>query len=104
MRAFGLVFWWVAIVSVLGILVLTLNYIAPPFTDISKVLFFNAQGYLPPKEVLSRDEIAPALDKILDYERRNYIRIFYLTIAALVGMIGVGITRRADRKSKEPVS
>jgi hypothetical protein len=95
MRTLALVSWIITLLCLLIILVLTISYIDPPFTDISQVMFFGARDYLPSKEMLSREEIAPAVTKLLDYERQNYIRIFYLGIGASVGLLGISISRRS---------
>ena len=50
--------------------------------------FFQAPGYLPAKNELSRQEIGPALTKLLSEERDSYRVIFWLSPVGVIGLVG----------------
>ena len=81
-------------ISIIGSFCLTLPHIDPPFTDKAVIYFFQARGYLPAKNELSREEIAPALIRLLSEERDSYRVIFWLSTVGLIGFVGFSASTR----------
>lgn len=83
--------------SLIGIAVMTLDYVDPPITDPLVFGFIKSDGYLPTGDTVDRADLYAPITKLLAKDRRGYRRILWLSGVALVSAIGLFVSGRRQR-------
>ena len=83
--------------SLIGIAVMTLDYVDPPITDPLVFGFIKSDGYLPAGATVGRVDLYGPITKLLAEDRRAYRSILWLSGVALVSAIGLFVSGRRQR-------
>jgi hypothetical protein len=83
--------------SLIGIAVMTLDYVDPPITDPLVFGFIKSDGYLPAGDTVGRADLYAPITKLLAEDRRAYRSILWLSGVALVSAIGLFVSGRRQR-------
>lgn len=88
--------------SLIGIAVMTLDYVDPPISDPLVFGFVKSDRYLPAGDSISRADLYSPISKLLADDRRAYKSILWLSGMALVSAITLFISSssRAKRLNK----
>ena len=83
--------------SLIGIAVMTLDYVDPPVTDPLVFGFIKSDGYLPDGDTVGRTDLYGPITKLLAEDRRAYRSILWLSGVAVVSAIGLFVSGRRQR-------
>jgi hypothetical protein len=87
--------------SLIGIAVMTLDYVDPPISDPLVFGFVKSDKYLPAGDSISREDLYSPISKLLADDRRAYLGILCLSGVALVSTVALFISSSRRRNVSE---